>query len=123
MKKILLTIFLSAMAMTASAKEWYEEDGNLHDKTMQEWCAATAANKLATAGDFVALGYKENLYKPKIMETIKQAGMPGMKLMAEGIVKGLDTAGCNGKSATKEAKDQQVKQMAALLIGMMGWLK
>ena len=37
----------------ASAPPWYE-GGTLHDRTFGQWNAATARNRLATAGDWIA---------------------------------------------------------------------
>ena len=37
----------------AHEPQWYE-GGNLHQATLREWCAATDANRLATAADFAA---------------------------------------------------------------------
>jgi hypothetical protein len=50
-----------------SSKPWYE-GGTLHKATCREWLDSTPANRLATAGDFVA-----TLSKPKTMDEARAA--------------------------------------------------
>ena len=55
-----LTFTVAVLMLAAACRrpvahepQWYE-GGNLHQATLREWCAATDANRLATAADFAA---------------------------------------------------------------------
>ncbi|MDA3978527.1 hypothetical protein [Gallibacterium sp. AGMB14963] len=127
MKKLVLIIssllVLSANITNLQAKEWYEEKGTLHQSTMKEWCKASDKNKLATAGDLVAVGYNNKIYQDELMQALNTHDIDGLKLMAEELVKGLDSSSCNGKKASKETATTKVSDMSAMLITMMGWIK
>ncbi|VEB25884.1 Uncharacterised protein [Actinobacillus lignieresii] len=127
MKKFISAILLAmslmmALSMNLQAKEWYEQ-ATLHDATMKQWCKADNKSKLATAGNFVAVGYKDKLFKPEIIDAIDKSGMDGIKLMAQQVVNGLDKASCDGKKATPESSNQSVEDVAVMLIALMQWLK
>ncbi|WP_443091350.1 hypothetical protein ACTUM7_01325 [Basfia succiniciproducens] len=123
MKKLLLTVGLVVFSLNLQAKEWYQEKGTLHDATMTQWCGADSKNKLATAGDFVAKGYQEKMFKTEIINAIDKNGMGGLKVLAQEVVNGLDESSCNGNKVSPEMKNQKVNSNTALLIALMGWFK
>lgn len=121
MKKLLVTAAaLFVLSTSLQAKEWYEEKGTLHQVTMKEWCKADAKNKLATAGDLVAAGYQNQMFKPELMQAIEQYKMEGIKVMANELVTALNGS-CEGKKAIEGVSTTTVGDMSIMAMMLMGW--
>lgn len=121
-KKVILILTALCLMNNLQAKEWYEEEGTLHQSTMKEWCKADASNKLVTAGDFISLSFKEKLLKPELIKGINKHGLSGLKVMAEEMVTALDKAACNGKKVSKEFSTTKVSDLASMSMMLMGWI-
>ena len=65
MKKLIL--LFAILAQTAWGQEWYE-DGSLHKSTIKEWHRSTPSNRLATAADWAAVIYKQELLRSNSWE-------------------------------------------------------
>lgn len=122
MKKLTFLCLL-ILSTILQAKEWHQEKGTLHKATMKEWCQSDVKNKLATAGDFVAVGYQDKMLKTEITQAIDSYGMSGIKVMAEEIIESLDTAACNGKKVDPDLATIEVADMAMMSMMIMGWTK
>jgi hypothetical protein len=108
---------LPATATTApvAARAWYE-GGTLTQETGTVWRKADAANKLATCADFVTAAHTKNLLDGRIARRIKT--VDDVRPLAQECVTGLDNALSGPESDT-----MPVASAAALLMGLMGWVK
>ncbi|MCT8466997.1 hypothetical protein KZO85_00200 [Chromohalobacter canadensis] len=117
----LFVALLALVSLPAMAAEWYE-NGTLHDKSGLEWQDASYANKLATAGDFVATAYQRDRLAPRISSRISD--VDDMRPLAEELVNQLnDVFAPHPDAATSKAlSNQKVNETAAMLMVMMDWL-
>lgn len=89
-------------------KAW-NEGGTLHQVTGQEWQAAGAVNRLATASDFVA-SQKDHLKRPFTTEGELQA-------------MSIELGACITEATKPPGDTQKVSTIAAMCTITMGWLK
>ena len=95
----------------ASAQHWYE-GGALHQSSVSQWKAASQADKLATAADWVVVA-------PKIKTLAQSSSIDAIRPYAQELVVCVDEA-TEGQSHTDKSN---TAEMAALCMGMMGYLK
>lgn len=95
-------------AFASPPMEWYQ-GGNLHDLKAQQWQAATAANRLATAADFVAAS---------LQAKDTAVGMPESKAGATGLERCM-SEGITGQS-DEILSALSVKDLAATCFVLMG---
>lgn len=126
---MLLVIGATALPISISpvshvqAAEWYE-GGTLHQASALEWQEATQANKLATAGDFVATAFKNELFIPEIQSSLTST--EHMKFLAQKLVEQLDDAFAADPDPELNRKlfaNQQVGSSSAMIMAMSGWVK
>ena len=82
-------------------KAWYE-GGTLHDATVAQWNAASNANRLATASDWVTV-------------------MTGWDTLEEAREKAEDLKTCVNESAVDTIPEMKVTDIAAACAVLMGW--
>lgn len=105
-------------APTENGRHWYE-GGTLHDATAADWKKATAANKLATCGDFLAKLWLSKSLSPTIQAQVNE--VDDLKTYAGGLVGALDKA-FEGKDP-EAIGNPTVSATAVILLGSMGWVK
>lgn len=124
LKRTFFIFIIAFFSQAAAAAEWYE-GGTLHQANALEWQQATAANKLATVGDFVAGTYKREGFKPEIQKAIRDEGMTGIKVLSEAIVEQMDIAFAPEPDAEENRKlftNQKVADSAVMIMVLSGFI-
>lgn len=104
-------------------RKWYE-GGTLHNANALEWQVADYENKLATAGDFVASVYSNEMFNAEIMRSINN--MADMRYIAEELVVQMDdfTAPDEDPELNRQMYvNQEVRSMVVMVMMMAGWTR
>lgn len=97
MKPVVLALAAALAAAPAAAADWYE-GGTLHDKTIAEWNAAKARDRVATAADWtVTYMGAANLDRA--------GGLEGLHRIAVEVATCIDTATNSGDFDHRGAAD------------------
>jgi hypothetical protein len=111
MHRILYPLVFIFSASPTLSVEWYE-GGTLHRSRGADWQAASAANRLATSGDFVAYHWdNDNLSLPiNGFDEVRPYALQLSVCITEA-------------TATNDARTQPVSEIAVACMLLMGWLK
>jgi len=108
---------------SAPSTKWYQ-GGTLHSKSALEWQTASAADKLATCGDFVTKMWQNGDLKPSIANNLST--VDDVRPYAQELVAFLDAAFERDPDPEQNRKlftNQTVSGTAAIGMVTMGWTK
>lgn len=122
LRRVTFLAFLLFVCNCALAAQWYQ-GGTLHDKSALDWQQANHANKLATAGDFIAVMWKKDNLIPRISRQLH--GVNDIRPFAEELVRQMDDAtkpDGNPQTNRKMFANLGVGEIAVMTMMLMGWL-
>jgi hypothetical protein len=118
--KIITLITLLILSESIFASEWYE-GGTLTDKNALAWQEASLANKIASAGDFVAVIFQSQLLVSSISSKIK--GVNDLAPYSIQLAECINQAVAKNSDPEENKRifiNQKVNEIGAVCSGLMG---